>query len=264
MHVQNLFGGGAHVFDFDAIDRARTMVTPAHQPVRPVCFIDASSGRKDSWTWGFGAWVTPHVAPDAFIYEPLKDHRGFTIRPNGHVAMNERGEPRLRADYAGPIKPFIAFWDVGGFEGSFWDQVGGERVVQHVAMLCQKNGATVVHADQREAYMLAAAFKGAGLRFVEHPWTATSKPDAVDRVRRWFASNTIRLPNHPRLIQELHAFVEVPTPGGGFTFKARGSGHDDFVALLLTAALADIEGQIPRSPIALPAGMRFTPFETRL
>ena len=54
---------------------------------------------------------------------------------------------------------------------------------------------------------------------------------------------------HDRMRGEFHAFVEKPTPGGGFTFGARGSGHDDFVCLALTAALADIAGDMRRSPL---------------
>jgi hypothetical protein len=56
------------------------------------------------------------------------------------------------------------------------------------------------------------------------------------------------LPEHEQLRDELLEFEERSTTTGAFTFGARGSGHDDYVALLLTAAMADGQRQLQGSP----------------
>ena len=43
-------------------------------------------------------------------------------------------------------------------------------------------------------------------------------------------------------------FEERTSATGAFTFGARGSGHDDYVSLLLTTAMADAEHRLPGSP----------------
>ena len=73
-----------------------------------------------------------------------------------------------------------------------------------------------------------------------------SKPPAVERVRRWLADGALSLPAHDQLRNELLGFEERVTASGAFTFGARGSGHDDYVSLLITAAMADAKGMIPR------------------
>lgn len=47
------------------------------------------------------------------------------------------------------------------------------------------------------------------------------------------------LPRHERLRNELLGFEERISGSGGFTYGARGKNHDDYVALLITAAIAD-------------------------
>lgn len=65
----------------------------------------------------------------------------------------------------------------------------------------------------------------------------TAKGNAVASLRRWLADSRITLPEHRILKNELNCFEEKVTPSGAITFGARGSGHDDYVALLLTAAM---------------------------
>jgi hypothetical protein len=59
------------------------------------------------------------------------------------------------------------------------------------------------------------------------------------------------------LKRELLQFEERLTPAGQFTFRGRGTTHDDYVALLLTRALADADPGLPLSPYrrSLPRGM---------
>lgn len=137
---------------------------------------------------------------------------------------------------------------VDGVTGSFWQQMSGDQVVARFAQLAKRNHAHVVHGDQRESLMLSAAFRRHGLAFVEHAWTGANKPKAVELVRRWLAEGVLVLPAHEKLRRELLAFEERVTPAGNFTFAARGNGHDDYVALLITAALAELEGSLIGSP----------------
>ena len=93
--------------------------------------------------------------------------------------------------------------------------------------------------------MVKAAFAENGVAFISHPWTASSKPAAVETVRRWLRERAIELPAHETMRKELLSFEERITPAGAFTFGARGSGHDDYVALLLTAAMAHEANYMP-------------------
>jgi hypothetical protein len=150
-------------------------------------------------------------------------------------------------------KPRLVFERVDGFEGSFWRQLSGDAVVASISDSFKAAGVHTVHGDQRESLMIRSAFRRHGLRFVEHPWTAPNKERAVSTVRRWLADNLLSLPEHEELRDELLMFEERTTTSGGFTFGARGEFHDDYVALLLTAAIADAAKQLPGSPSAKPA-----------
>ena len=104
--------------------------------------------------------------------------------------------------------------------------------------------------------MLRSEFSRHGLTFLELPWTSANKPQAVERVRRWMREGSLVLPDtdtRPGMValrRELAAFQERLAPSGQLTFGARSGGHDDHVALLLTAALAEAAGFVPSSPLA--------------
>lgn len=192
-------------FDPDAVERAfidRGTITV----LAPVGIIDASSGKKDSWTWGVCGWA-------------LID-----------------GTTRLIFD------------KIGGFEGGFWSHMSGEQVVATVADQFKQMRVRRVFGDQREALMIGAGFRRHGLQFTEIPWTAPTKERSVGLLRRWLADGLLCLPEHEKLRDELLTFEERATAAGSFTFGARGTGHDDYVALLLTAAMVDQARLLPSSP----------------
>jgi hypothetical protein len=193
-------------FDVGAVDRAFAWNLASARGGARVGIIDASSGKKDSWTWAVCAW------------------------------RELDGMRRL------------VFDKVGSFGGRFWEQLSGDKIVAVVSDEFKSNGVTSVHGDQRESLMLSAAFRRNGLRFYEHPWTAPSKERSVGQLRRWLADGLIVLPVNEDLRAELLSFEEKSTQSGGFTFGARGNGHDDYVALLLTSAMADADRKIPCSP----------------
>jgi hypothetical protein len=111
---------------------------------------------------------------------------------------------------------------------------------------------------------LKSLFEDEGASFTEMPWTNTSKLQAVALLRRWLASGMILLPKHDRLRSELLAFQEKLTPSGAITYQARRSGHDDFVALLLTFAMSFVEHpvgywmEMPRRERATGAAQSFS------
>ncbi|MEI9951627.1 MAG: hypothetical protein WDO74_22270 [Pseudomonadota bacterium] len=198
--------GALSVFEPEAIVRAFQWPSPMGDPPARVCVIDASSGRKDSWTWGVCGW----------------------------------------RDVGG--RKALVFDKIEGFVGTFWAQKSGEQIIQAIAEALKAQGIRRVFGDQRESFMIGAAFSRHYLTFQEMTWTAPSKERAVGTVRRWLADGMVYLPEHEKLKDELLEFEERTTAAGGFTFAARGTGHDDFVALLLTAAMADAERKIPGSP----------------
>jgi hypothetical protein len=146
----------------------------------------------------------------------------------------------------------LVFEKVDGFHGRFFEQKSAEAVVQEVSDCFKAHGVRDVHADQRDEYQLISAFRRHGLRYTPWAWSQPNKERAVSTVRRWLADGVLVLPEHERLKDELLEFEERTAPSGAFTFGARGSGHDDYVALLLTTAIADAEHRLPGSPSKRP------------
>ena len=124
----------------------------------------------------------------------------------------------------------LVFDSVDGFEGPFFKQRSGEDTVRQIAHAFKKAGVRHAFGDQRESYMLGAAFARHGIKFTETVWSAPTKERAVASVRRFLADGLLVLPEHAQLRRELFSFEERITPSGAFTFGARGSGHDDYVS----------------------------------
>lgn len=247
--------GALAVFTPAAIERAFSRPR-AGERSDPVIVIDASSGRKDTFAFGVASWATPaSTQPDCLITRWRTVPCSVLIDGMPHASERTEEEHFVR-DATGQLipyrptaePPFLSFDLIDGFEGRFADQVSSDQVVAQIAQVAREYGARHVHGDQRESYTLASLFRRHGLRFVEHPWTATTKPDAVAHVRRLMTEGRIALPEHERLRRELHSFEERFTPSGSLTFGARGSGHDDYVALLITGAMADLGGHVRGSP----------------
>jgi hypothetical protein len=89
-----------------------------------------------------------------------------------------------------------------------------------------------------------------GMIFTAHPWTGSNKGEAVSRARRWMRDGALVLPaGEDELRLEISRFEERVSSAGNLQYKGRGSQHDDMVACILTAALADAAGALPSSPI---------------
>jgi hypothetical protein len=138
----------------------------------------------------------------------------------------------------------LRFADMDAFGPQEVRKLGGAGVMAQIIAMGVSKGARFFCSDQRDKLTTEDAFRRAGVRFSIYDWTAASKPQAVERVRAWLRELTLALPRHEALRRELVAFEEKITPAGSFTFNARSGGHDDYVALLITAAMADMDGQL--------------------
>ena len=247
------------VFDQDDVDAAFQPRGDCTRLGAPVVVIDASSGRKDRFSFAIAGFVQ---APLSIGESPSP----VTLAIDDELPMLASLED-LRAllgedDTVGSIAaaPILRFEVVDGFDADIARRLGSAGIVERIAKVARKHGANVVHGDQREAFTLADAFRAQKLKFRSHDWTASSKPQAVEIARRWFRERTLALPQHEPLRRELLSFEERIAPSGAFTFGARGNGHDDYVALILTAALANLEGGLKgarhRAPLTVTPEIR--------
>lgn len=218
--------GRQSAFDVKAVERAIAHPRPTGERGPRYLLVDPSSGRKDAFSWGVVSWVSP--------------------------PKTANGTPSAQ------WKAYLELEHVDAIEGSFWNHVDGDKIVDKLFSVGEEWGCQVAHSDQREALMLSSAFarrseratndRGRrGIRYVMHDWTNANKVEAVERLRRWLAEGTLALPQHDKLRRELLAFEERITPTGAFTFGARGSGHDDLVSLLITGTIAEINGELGRA-----------------
>jgi hypothetical protein len=176
-----------------------------------ICILDPASGGKDRFTYCTAGW---------------------------------------RVDSTG--KPFVQFENMGGFESAIVRALGGREVMRRIIEIGRQAGARMFVSDQRDRLTTEDAFRAAQVQYRIYDWTAGenapgSKAPAVEHVRRWLQERRLALPAHETLKRELRAFEEKIAPQSGrFTFGVRGNGHDDFVALLITAAMADMDLQMRR------------------
>jgi hypothetical protein len=196
-------------FDTDTILKAFAHPQPEGLRQQAHIIIDPSSTGRDAFTIGVVRWIHPP--------------RGATWTPY------------LKLEHIAVLG-----------SGSFWADGDAHALADQMARVAKEWGATSVHSDQREAFTWRTLIRDRGLAFYEHTYTAKSKPQALERLRRWLAQGEIALCHSDRLRSELFAFEEKISASGQPTFKGRGSTHDDHVAILITAAIADIEGSFPR------------------
>ncbi len=79
------------------------------------------------------------------------------------------------------------------------------------------------------------------------------------RLRRLLADDAILLPRSAKLKEQFLAYRETITDGGTIRYSGKSAGPDDLVAVLLTAAAAELEGGLPRSPLERRKGKRVVP-----
>jgi hypothetical protein len=232
-------------FDMGAADRAFEKSIEGTTPGVSALIVDPSSGGADAFTYCLARW---HWPPSSSRFQTYVTHVAgqrvvsYVNDADGKRVENPGWTPSMAS-------PFLRFDHIGAFEGGFWGKLGGAEIVSRIAsQLCKPNGVTWAYGDQRERLMLTAQFAQHGIRYVPIDWTGTSKPLAVERVRGWLRDDAISLEKNDKLRAELASFEEKILPSGQLSFSARRGGHDDRVALLITAAHAEAEGGIPASP----------------
>lgn len=236
----------ANAFEPAMIDRAMRE-PPRAQLGKPVLVIDPSSGgltTGDAFTCCVVQWAWPTIEEEPWVtYEEHGVHY-YVLDENEERVPNPEYVKLQRRH-----RPFIWFRRLGAFKAAFSGGLRSEQIIERLRDVCEEEGIDDVHSDQREAFALEALFRAAGLRFAAHHWNQPNKVQAVATLKRWLSEGSIVLEPHPALRKELGHFSEKVTPSGMITYGARGKAHDDYVALLLTAAMADTEGQINSSPL---------------
>jgi hypothetical protein len=252
----------SNAFDADAVARA-FRPAPAGSSERPICVVDASSGKGDAFTWGIVGYVRP-TADHVSRYQTRKVPRRALVRIGGVdslVASDETLEeivhdvngPVTNPDWLAASKPVLVFHHMDAVEGRFAGTVSGSAIVDKIAKDCKRFRAELIVGDQREAFFLHGECQRHGLRFVSLDWTNANKIEAVTRLKRLFAEGATALPpRREKLRRELLNYSERITASGAIVFNARGTGHDDEAALCLTAAMAEIERLVPGSPAYFP------------
>src|SRR5690606_3839768 len=175
------------------------------------------------------------------------------------VVTDQNGHPVPNPAYREATRPVAVFRKIDGFEGRFKGTISGSEIVERIAKLFKGWGISTVLGDQREAFFLGSEFMRHGLQFREIAWTNENKREAVTRLKRLFAEESIVLPDRPELRRELASYTERITPSGSITYSARGTGHDDEVSLLLTFAMGELERLIPGSPLHFAPGRHEVP-----
>lgn len=246
-------------FEPESVARAFRSIQINEAVGRPFCVVDASSGGGDAFTWTTMQWVIP--ARTEYVPQFLtRVVPRRVVLANGSVTWDEHdpvsdyvrdadGQPVQNPDWnpAG-VPPVLLVHPIRAVEGRFAGTVLGSDIVKRIVRDCRRERASLVIGDQRESFFLGSEFKHHGLRFVALNWTNENKREAVTRLKRMFAENAIVLGNDDKLKAELLNYSERITASGAVIYSARGSGHDDRAALLISAAMAELDNLANGAP----------------
>lgn len=250
----------AGAFDADAITRAQRDMPAGLAFAPPVVCVDISDGRGDATAWAAVRWAWSKAEPRYLsrrvcVSSRIRDASGDLIEYTEPV-RDAHGRLVENPDYTGPPAPVLIVSPIRSIVGKFWQSIRSADLVARIAADARAWGARAVIGDQRSDYALEPLFAGQGLRFASLAWSAPSKLQAVTRLRSWLRDGQIILPKlsdgdaAARLTQELAAFQERLSPSGTVVFGGRTGVHDDHVAVLVTAAMADAHAMVPASPTA--------------
>ena len=258
-------------FDPAAID-ASFAIPPSGNYSQPVAIIDPNSGGSDAFTLGFACWLKPEFEPptgvqcgeirnwDEVEQRFIVTRRYYRVIPgrvgHGHYRKLVNGEYKSFFDEGVPTReetvevpeqsPKFCLLSAESVPSAFGR---GDEIVKHIAQQCRRYGARTVIGDQRESLFLQTAFQVERLQYISIPWTNQNKAEAVRRIRRLMNDRELSLPANEALRKELHNYSERLTANGSAKYQGRGSQHDDHVALVITATLADLERLLPGSPV---------------
>lgn len=248
------------------MDRVGAAMRPAPSPGRGTYFpasliIDAAGGGADAMTAAFVNFFRPFVPLDAYEMGPnARDRFGHELLHTAEPLRDAFGVPRLREEYRHLSRITMVVHEIMAFDTR---QVAFDDVIAHLSGLAHEVGVRRVFGDQFGAYAAEASFRHNGLRFEALPWTAPSKVEAVNHLRRMLNDETIVLPVDDELRKEFASYQERLTTSGTFSYGAKTGRHDDRVAVVLTACMADLSGDLRGSPYRSRGGRTDGSIEAR-
>jgi hypothetical protein len=215
-----------------------------------ILLVDPTAGSSDTYAFATCAWRIPGVKA-RFLTE--RRWSNMIHEWEDCVLEDERGQPRPNPEYREETASAKLVFDwVDGIDQAARRGFTSDTIVTRIVTRARQSGVVAIHSDQFERFALASAIGKHGIPFMAHSWTAPLKERAVERVRQWLRDDLLCLPKHDKLKSELLAFEERIAPSGALTFRGRQGGHDDFAMLVMLAALVDIEGGLPGSPLHRP------------
>ena len=236
-------------FDADQVCRAIGAELPLdYSECARVVLCDPSAGSSDAYAWAACGWRIPGLKAR---FKTVRRWSNMLHLWEDCPLEDDRGQPLPNPDYredAASAK--LVFDHVNGIDQAARRGLSSDSMVSALVKTARDFGCVSIHSDQFERFALASAVSKKGYPFFAHTWTAPLKERAVERVREWLRDHLLILPEHPKRKSELLAFEERIAPSGALTFRGRRGGHDDFAMLVCLAALVDIEGQMPGSPLA--------------
>ncbi len=236
-------------FRVEHVERAFVPRKPTFPPAIKVLILDPSSGghsSRDRFTFAVASWCVDTL-------DALPPHEVYPMDAQGRILEHPWGQRITRPEFANwqpRGKPYLRFHEVDAFEGGFAGTVSGDDIADKLAAVAKRHDVIAAHSDQRESLFLCSALSQRGITMHAHNWTGPSKEAAVALVRRWLADGSLSLPADAlELKRELLSFEEVISKSGALTYGARGSGKDDFAALIVTTAHAELsDNPLARSP----------------
>lgn len=250
-------------FDMERVGAAMRPPPPAgHGTYFPASLIiDAAGGGADAMTASFVNFFRPFVPLDAYEMGPnARDRFGNELLHTAEPLCDAFGVPRLSEEYRYLGRITMVVHEIMAFDTR---QVAFDDVIAHLSGLAHRVGVRRVYGDQFGAYAAEASFRHNGLRFEVLPWTAPSKVEAVNHFRRMLNDETIVLPVDDELRKEFGTYQERLNQSGTFSYGAKSGRHDDRVAVVLTACMADLSGDLRGSPYRSRGGRRDASIEAR-
>jgi hypothetical protein len=239
---------------FDPVLVARAFGEPPEKYIEcsKVVLVDPTAGSSDTYAIAVCGW---RMAPTSARYRTVRKWVPYAGQWIDEIQRDEKGGPIENPDWEDARPSTLVFDWVTGVDQAAARGYTSAHMVAAIVKNVRSFSAVAVHSDQFERFSLASMVGAHGVAFIPHTWTAPLKERAVERVRGWLRDGTLLIREHAtegkheQVRKELLAFEERIAPSGALTFRGRQGGRDDFAMLVMLAALVDIEGQLPGSPI---------------
>lgn len=212
----------------------------------PLLVTDPSGLSRDRWTFAICKWMRKVLnLREMYVYETVFDPtRGKEIQRR----VFEHGQPKLNPDFGKGREPFFVVADIGAFDNA--THISASRAVEEIVAFALARGVEHVVSDQYGSFLLDAEFRRRGMYYASVQYTNQRKAEALEWVAQLARTDRLRIERHSEMRKELLEFREKVLPSGAITYA--GLRHDDFVSLLMTSALADIDGLFRGSPTQTP------------